>query len=72
MNVSRRKLARRAHRVNAELGLGGRGKDLGGKGLGFHSCVCGKKYLPLIGFTCNSARQDKLQIFFYFKERQKS
>ena len=34
MNVSRRKLARRARRVNAELGPGGRGKDLVGKGLG--------------------------------------
>ena len=34
MNASRRKLARRARRVNAELGPGGRGKDLVGKGLG--------------------------------------
>ena len=43
MIVARRKLARRARRVNAELGHGGRGKDLVGKGLGFHSCVFGTK-----------------------------
>ena len=37
MIAARRKLARRARRVNAELGPGGRGKDLVGKGLGFHT-----------------------------------
>ena len=43
MIAARRKLARRARRVNAELDAGGRGKDLVGKGLGFHGCVFGTK-----------------------------
>ena len=40
---ARRKLARRAHRVNSELGHGGRVKVLVRNGLGFHSCVFGTK-----------------------------
>ena len=60
-----RKLARRARRVNAELGPTRRGKDLVGIGLGFHSCVFGTKYLPL-GFFFLLVGQDKLHFFLLF------
>ena len=43
MIAALRKLARRACRLHSKLDTGGRGKDLVGKGLGFHGSVFGTK-----------------------------